>query len=224
MKGLAAVGVVLLLGLTAGCAGAPSRRLPAPGPGATAPPGLVAGVWTRGPGVYRLRQSVLFEYGSVEMPMMGFMELDTGRKRARLVAMDDLGVKLFDLTVSRDSVAENFLLPKLARPGLAQAVGESVRRIFLSFEPEEGDAFWREPDAYWLGREEGGGELRFRFDPGSGALVEKTASGEAGEWSVRYADYREVGGSSLPGTVVLEDRTAGYQLSLWLEGGKRVDG
>lgn len=213
---VAALFATLLVG-AGGCGG----RLQTP-PAERAPEALVRQVWTRGPGVYRLRQSVLFEYGPVRLPMAGFLELDTGRKRARLVAMDDFGVKLLDLTVSRDAVVENFVLPKLARPGLARAVGESVRRVFLSFEPEAGDALRRGPDGPVLRREEGRRELRFRLDPDTGALVEKRASGGGERWTVAYADFRDVDGTRLPARIVLRDRAAGYTLSLWLESGRRV--
>ncbi|MDX9710781.1 MAG: hypothetical protein RBT64_14650, partial [Trichloromonas sp.] len=101
---------------------------------------LLAADWRAAPGRWRIRQLGLFELRGLRLPMEGFLELDNDERRVRLVALEGLGLKLFDLTVTVDGVEVHHLLPDLAKdPRLAEAIATSVRRIFLAPRPGSGD-------------------------------------------------------------------------------------
>jgi hypothetical protein len=211
--------ITLLLLLTA-C----SAPAPAPTPVIEpAPPGLAAGdlaaaVWTARPQVLRLRQTARFSFRGREVPMIGMMELDTRRNEARLVAVDQMGVKLFDLGVSEDGVRENYLLPQLARyPRFGEAVAASLRRIFLVPEPEQADAVLETAEGYRLSGERDGGQVAFLFGGDPVRLLEKSAWGRKDDWRVVYLDYRTSPEGFFPGEIVLEDRRAGYRLDLRID-------
>jgi hypothetical protein len=218
--------IMLLLLLTA-CA-APA---PAPTPVIEqAPRGLTAGdlaasVWTARPQLLRLRQTARFSFRGREVPMIGMMELDTLRNEARLVAVDQMGVKLFDLGVSEDGVMEYYLLPQLARhPRFGEAVGVSLRRIFLAPRPAPASDVLRETTGgYRLDGERDGGRVAFLFGGDPVRLVEKCATGEKDDWRVVYLDYRQTPEGIFPGEIVLEDRRAGYRIDLRIDSVRQTE-
>lgn len=185
---------------------------------------LLTPLWTAPDGIWRLRQSGLFELRGRRLPLSGFLQLDTRRQTARLVGMNDMGVKFFDLTVMPETTQEHFLLPELAAtPGLSGAVATAVRRIFLVPQPRPDDVLDIGRDRYRLSRREAAGTVEFLFGGEPPLLLEKSTRGAVGEWRARYYEYRDVAGRRLPGGIVLEDARAGYRLTLWLEEARKVD-
>lgn len=182
---------------------------------------LAAADWRAAPGVWRIRQSGLFELRGRRLPMEGFLELDNDGRRVRLVALEGLGLKLFDLTVTVDGVEVHHLLPDLAKePRLAEAVAASVRRIFLTPRPDAGDRLEIRERDYRL-TQPGGERVEFLFGGEPPLLLETRVRGAAGDWRVGYYQYREAAGVPIPEGILLQDRRAGYRLTLWLESVKR---
>jgi len=185
---------------------------------------LAAGAWTAQPGVYRLRQTVLFEFRGARVPMVGMMRLDLDERRARLVAMNDLGVKFFDLAVDEGGEVQNYLLPELSRfPHFSEAVAASVRRVFLTPCPQRSDALDLDADRYLLRRPYEGGTVRFDFAGREPRLIETEVATERERWQARYFEYRLAGQTAYPRGIILDDRVAGYRLTLWLNEVERID-
>jgi hypothetical protein len=211
------VAASLCLALLSGCAPAlPFAPTPAAPTRSLTVQELIDPVWTRE--AWRIRQSVLFEFRGARVPMAGFMLFDPQAGIARLIGLNEMGVKLFDLEVFPDTFQEHFLLPELGRyPGLTDAVAESVRRIFLAPQPEVGDAMHIGGSAYRLGRNVDGRQTLFLFGGPGATLLEKSRRGDGEDWRVRYFEYRPAGEFLVPGGILLEDRLAEYRLTLWLE-------
>lgn len=186
---------------------------------------LSDGLWSGGSGSLMVRQSALFEFGGMKVPIAGVMKLDRSAKVARLVGMNDMGVKLYDISVDAASSQAHFIIPDLARyPGFAEAVASSVRRIFLYPEPAADDTLERTKANYLLTREESdGGTTRFVFGGADSQLLEKQYRGPAGSWLVRYYQYNPQQGRLFPGGIVLDDDRAGYRLTLWIESVENSD-
>ena len=186
---------------------------------------LVSGLWSAGAGNLLIRQSALFELEGMRVPIAGIMKLDRSAKVARLVGMNDMGVKLYDISVDTVSSQAHFIIPDLARyPGFAEAVAVSVRRIFLAPEPAPGDTLERSATNYLLTRENGaGGTLRFMSGGTDALLLEKKFRGPAESWQVRFYQYQRQQGQLFPGGIVLDDNRAGYRLTLWIESVEKSD-
>jgi hypothetical protein len=166
-------------------------------------------------GSWEIRQSALFELRGAKVPMTGLLALEPGK--ARLVGLNDLGVKLFDLTVTPDGYEENFLLAELGRlPGAAEAVAASVRRIFLSPAPSPEDRMERSATEIRLSRAEGNRKITFIFGGAEADLRETRVRGGE-EWRARYYNYSPAGGNRIPGGIVLDDSRGKSRLTLWLE-------
>jgi hypothetical protein len=210
----------------AGCAGF-GRLCLEPGERAAtrllSPAALAERVWTAAPGRYYLRQAALFEFGQARVSADGLVRLDTGSGEARLVAVNEMGVKLFDLSVTRETVTENFLLPDLARvPGLTRSVAACLRAVYLDHRPRPTDALTTGRYTYELRRREGEGELVCTFS-GLETLLLKEYEAPGESWAVRFHDYRPTDGLLVAGRTVFTDRRAGYRVTLLLQEVKRAD-
>jgi hypothetical protein len=211
--------------LATGCARLPfAVTEPVPMPPEITAAELSALTWTAVPHTLRMRQSGLFEFRGRKVPLVGFMVLDNTAATARLVGMNDLGVKFFDLEVGEKGVREHFVLPELAKyPGFAEAVASSVRRIFLTPRPSREDGLEIDPQEARLVRREAGRNLTFVFGGSGPEWLETRAAGEKEEWRVRFFQYRRENGLTFPAGIVLDDEKAGYRLILWIESVKRSD-
>lgn len=180
---------VLLLG---GCAAAPR-----PQSAAAAPP-----AWLAEPAVWRIRQVVLIELGEMKFPMQGLLELDTAAGTVRLAALDDFGVTLFRLAVTRTDERVDFILPLVPQgAAVTRSVAASLRRIYL----EPGLA--------------ASGANGLSLEPGpDGAPA--SASPRGGGWRVWYDEYGDAGGVPVPRSIRYQER-GGASLTIRQESVKR---
>ncbi|GFO62357.1 DUF3261 domain-containing protein [Geomonas paludis] len=218
MKRIALLLSAALLVLLAGCAGVPfeATELVPTVPRSAAE--LADGLWSRQRAPLVLRHSALFEWQGMRVPVEAMLSLDTKAGEARLVAMNEMGVKLYDITVLRDGSRANFVMPDLARyPGFAEAVALSVRRIFLAPAAAADDRLTVASRSYQTSREEGSATLRFTFGGAEAQLLEKSCRGADQSWRVRYYRYQRRDGILFPGGIVLDDDRAGYRLTLWID-------
>lgn len=212
----------LLLACLASCAHGP---FPEP-PGVEVEPGLGAGAlvrayWPPPGGVFRVKQTAVLEIRGSRMPMLGVMELDTRTPRARLVALNDLGVKLLDITVTPSDTRAHYVLPGLDRQaGLVDVVAESLRRVYLTPPPAPEDSPAETPTRYRTLRRGTGMDLRYTFRGDPLRLYEKAAGPWGEGWTARFYEYR---GTAHPGGIVLHDTLAPYRLTLWLDEVRMID-
>ncbi|OGU12156.1 MAG: hypothetical protein A2075_09935 [Geobacteraceae bacterium GWC2_58_44] len=185
---------------------------------------LSGGLWNSGSGSLLIRQSALFELKGMRVPITGIMKLDLATRSARLVGMNDMGVKLYDISVDPAKSRANFVVPELAGyPGFTEAVALSVRRIFLEPVPAADDALTLSRSSYRLSRESADATLGFLFGGARAQLLEKTCRGKGCSWRVRYYQYQQQQGNLFPGGIVLDDDRAGYRLTLWIESVDKTD-
>ena len=224
MKNLAA-GLCAAL-ILAGCA--IPRISPAPVP--PSPPGWTAAqlhdlLWMAVPATVRLKQSARFTFRGRTVPMAAMMELNGSQGRARLVAVNELGIKLFDLEVSATTVKEHFVLPELARiPRFGEAVAISVRRLFLAPRPRVGDDRLDYVNGRYrmLGKRLSG-EVEFFFGGDPPLLAETRMDGEGERWQAVFRDYRMLGAGFWPYDIRLQDQRAGYLLELRILEARGID-
>ncbi|WP_260749985.1 DUF3261 domain-containing protein [Geoalkalibacter halelectricus] len=167
----------------------------------------------------RIHQTAHLSMRGREFQMIGLMELDTGKNEARLVGLNEFGVKLFDLEVTENDVTEHYLLPQISRfPQLSEAVGLSLRRIFLFPAPApDQDALSYSAGGYRLAGDRGEQKVLFQFGGDPVRLIEKTVYQGPEHWRVVFFDYQKSPQGDYPGRILLEDRQAGYRLELNIE-------
>jgi hypothetical protein len=179
-----------VLTLLCGCAVAPRQQTPS-----AAPP-----AWLTAPAVWRIRQVVLIEIGGAQFPVQGMLELDTAAGTVRLAALDDFGVTLFRLSITRTGERVDFILPVVPRgEDVVRSVAASLRRVYL--EPV------------------GDGVHRVAGPDGSVASARPAGSDS---WQVWYAEYGDAGGVPVPRLIRYRER-GGASLTIRQEGVRRVE-
>lgn len=186
---------LLVVLLFAGCASAPRREAPS-----AAPP-----AWLAEPAVWRIRQVVLIELGEMQFPVQGLLELDTEAGSVRLAALDDFGVTLFRLTITRTDERVDFILPLVPRGAdVTRSVAASLRRIYL--EPGLAAA----------------GANGLFFEPNPDGTVASASQRGGGDWKVGYDEYGPAGNVPVPRLIRYKER-GGASLTIRQESVKRVD-
>lgn len=207
--------LLLVLACTLGCAHGPfpaAERVPTdPAVGAAE---LIAVHWPpRGVGL-RVRQTAVLEIRGSRMPMIGLVQLTPGGESLRMLALNDLGVKLLDVSVTEQAVEAHYVLPGLERQaGLVEVVAESARRVFLTPRPTAEDRVVAGATSYRIEHRAGGATTTHTYAGSPPQLIETAGA----EWSVDFYQYRDTGGGVHPTGIVLADRAAPYRLTLWIE-------
>jgi hypothetical protein len=175
---------------------------------------LVSTSWPESSRRYRIRQTVLFELRGAKVPMTGLMNLDTTRGSVRLVAVNDLGVKFFDLELDRKTQRLHYLLPELERfPGFDGVVAKAVRRIFLAPRPDGDESLQRSDNRYLLSD----GTTSFEFGGAGPQLLAIERRSDDESWRLDFYEFRGRDGRMNPGGVILKDRKADYRLTIWFD-------
>lgn len=208
--------VVFVGALLCSCASHPfERHQPQPLPVLTA--SQLVDSWWLAPGHrYLCRHSGLLEVFMRKVALEGVVKIDTTKHTARLVAMDTMGVKLFDLLVTNHDHQLNYLLPVLEEhPKLPKMVAQSLRAIFLQPNPSVQDQLVQHQRRSLLISADSAGDS-FEFIGMPVRLHRKVVDSKSASWSVEYNQYRYQNGLWAPTGIVLDD-DSGFRLTLWIQ-------
>ncbi len=221
----ASILISLILFVLSGCSSIPFKKTELVPTRPTTAKELVSTLRSFGSGKLLIRNSALFEFHGVKTPIEGVMKLDLDKKHARVVAINEMGIKLFDLSINRTTSDPLFVILNLKEfPGFTEAVATSVRRIFLDPEPSQDDTLSTNSDSYLLTRRENGKTISFLIGGAAPGLLEKSSVSPDESWKVSYFEYlRDSDLPPFPRGILLDDELAGYRLTLWLESVEKSD-
>jgi hypothetical protein len=158
-----------------------------------------------------VHQMAIVQFKGRKMPLTGVLLLDGAGRSARLVTMNEMGGKLFDITVTKTGRKEHFVFPFMAeQTRILDALALSVRRIFLQG-PLATDHAHSDGKLIQLVHQAEGETVLFTFCAEERTLRRK--SGKGG-WIVEYQNHRPVGGVLFPHRITYEDGRSGYGLTL----------
>jgi hypothetical protein len=211
---------VLLLGvaLLAGCSVAPFRETPPVCMAAVDPQQLLAQYREALPERLQLLNSVVFAYRWRAFTGIGLLEIDRPAQTFRIVCLNPLGVKLFELSGDAQQTEAHFVMPPLLEQGgdFAGTVGEDIRRIYFDVVPAPAASIVRQRHAIVFRQPSGDGVLEYVFAGVAGDLAEKRFYDAADDlvWKVSYYEYREDHGKRSPQGIVLVNYRHGYRLTV----------
>jgi len=204
---------VLLFLLLSGCSSAPLPFAPHPVVPVRAGvdrAGLLAGDWRAGLPAGRWRQSALFEWHGRRLPMNGLLQFDRQGHSLQLLALNDLGLKLFLLRLDRTTQQLQLFQPALkGYAGLEDLLATALRRLLLQGPIPATARLQRQADGYLLQQSDEGRRAWFRF---SGEPPLLTAYGEGNDWQVDFYQLQDHQGRLWPEGMVLQDHRRGYRL------------
>ncbi|MFW6387276.1 MAG: hypothetical protein ACOC0G_01215 [Thermodesulfobacteriota bacterium] len=187
---------------------------------------LIQNHWLNQENTWRLRQSALLEIGTRKNALEGFVRLDLKQRQVRLVALNEMGLVVFDLHVDPHSEKLMRALPQVRKiKGFATGVGASLRHIFLTPRPRADDTLEDHGHYQRLVRREmqehgeKSGRLEFVFDC-AGNLRRTRLQSATSTWQVLYSAYREyalkAGHVEIPESIVLHNAQQRMKLTLTL--------
>ncbi len=163
-----------------------------------------------------LRHTVFVEAEGQVHIVQGFMHLDAKRSDVRIIGMSELGMKLFDISVTPDGHVQSFVSPVMdnSQDALAAQIVLSVRRIFMSFDVSQDFVSYSDSESLLMISRFHGRKVVHECSL-KGKVLRKTLDpGRA--WDVEYTDYRDINGVYLPGRIAYHDQRAGYKLVMEL--------
>lgn len=214
---MARLAIIILIALLAACTPlTPKQALTTDCPVQPSVENLVSNHWLESDHIWRLRQSALLEIGRRKIPLEGFLRLDLGRSEARLLAMNEMGLVMFDLQLDQQGQILKRAIPQLKKMnGFAQGIAQSLRQIFLQPRPLSDDHVDMTANSQRLWRIIPDGSVGFTFDC-LGDLRTTRLNAEEGDWRVAYDRYQDFGVNRLPGQITLNDYRNGIKLTLWM--------
>ncbi len=211
---------LLLLSLTACVSATPPQHFPKNCLAQASIVQLLEENWLNQAQVWRLRQATLLEAGGKSFPLEGFLRLDLLQGDARLVAMNETGLVLFDLQVTRSDYHLHRAIPQLREVDhFAKGVAQSLRHIFLPPQPQEDDLLENRENIQQLSQISNHRNVDFSYDC-QGDLRTIRLKGEDGNWLVAYDEYRSFDNSRIPTQIIMNDYRQRLKLSLWVREGK----
>lgn len=201
-----------LLVLLCGCT-APS--LDPPGVAAATPrsEALAGSFWGNSGHLFQGRYSAVLEWDGQLVTFQGVLMIDTRQRQARLVALSDLGARLFDISLTPEQTSVHTSLPHFGISRMRERGASAVRRMLLGYLPGVHDGVTLDAQTL-LSRCSHDVCLRSGFDPDTGVLLGKEYRARQPLWRATFADYRQTGGFQVPGRLEYADICRGDRLTM----------
>ncbi|NVN97879.1 MAG: DUF3261 domain-containing protein [Geobacteraceae bacterium] len=158
--------------------------------------------------------SVVFDYAGIKFLGLGFIEIDRKNESFRVVCLNPMGVKLFDLSGDKIGTVTNFAIEPMAKQGdIAALVAADIRRIYFNSVLEKYVELRHGEHELLFGGGTPSGYLEHIYSGINGDLAEKRFyKDQFISWQVSYHDYRSIDGKRFPHGIVLTNYRDGYQL------------
>jgi hypothetical protein len=201
--------------LLAGCSGIPFRETPLVPMAGTDPTNVVERFKADSPDAFQLLNTIVFEYRWRKFSGLGMVGVDTKDRTFVIACINQMGVKLFELTGDREGAVTGFVMPELAKQGnFAEVVGEDIKRIYFDLLPSPQATIEREK--YRQGS--GTGLLEYVFAGPEGNLLEKNYYEDGfAVWTISYYEYTRNKGKLYPAGTILKNAKYGYSLMVKLK-------
>jgi len=171
------------------------------------------------PDRFRLLNTIVFEYNWKTFSGIGFVDVDTAERTGALVCINQMGMKLFELSIEKDSINTIFALPEFTKKGnFGKTVGEDIKRTYFDLVPSKEAEIDRKKFSVVFRQQEGGGIAEYIFSGPEQYLTEKTYY-EKGTpvYRVSFYEYQNKDGKIYPGGTILKNYLYGYRLIIRLK-------
>jgi len=210
--------VIILLHLT-GCAGIPFQKAERVPVGKIEPGKVKEQFALMLPEKFRIINSMVFEYKGEAFSFIGYSDVDTLEKTFAVAGLNQVGIKLFELTGNNDKTELKFAVEEFTKRGnFAEAVAGDIKKIYFDRLPGEGAVASMEKYEIVFARNENGATIEHIFAGAGNLLVEKRYTVDnIAVWSVNYYEYRIENGKLYPAGIILENHKYDYRLIIRLK-------
>jgi len=211
----ARIGWLVLLAVVGGCAKLPFAAEPLPTL-VNPDPATMRDSFARGlPNRFTTDDTIIIHAPfHDDLAVLGVLRVDRPAGTFELIALNHLGIKLFDLSGDREKVSIGYLLPPLM--GLKDVlmwIGRDIGRMYLDVVPSEGAKVEIGSNEILFIDKESAGTVVYEFGGDPAVLREKWQKGFFGTpWDVRYFQYSTQFGGLYPRGVVMDNGRYHYRI------------
>jgi hypothetical protein len=202
-----------------GCAVIPFQKTSYVPMDSAEPQVLVDAFRNNSPESFQIMNTIVFEYNWNKFSGIGYIYVDTAEKAFRVVCMNPMGVKLFELSGNKGGIVQHFVLEQFSKQGnFAGTVGEDIRRIYFDLLPSLAAYIKKKKYEIVFSEPSGAGVMEYKFAGTGGYLVEKNYYEETTlNWGISYYEYLEKNGRIYPRGIILNNYKYGYSLTIKLK-------
>jgi len=205
----------LLLILVAGCGSEPFQREPLPelvNPNAKAIRDAFAATI---PSRFTSDDTVIIQAPfHDDLAVLGVLRVDRVAGTFELVALNQIGVKLFHVAGDRTTATVRFAIPPLmAHEDLLLAVAQDIRRMYFDLVPTDTAQTQISPTMVQFSQSTPQGNVEEHFGGNPPVLLEKQLDGLFGPvWKVSYYEYHQQSGGLYPRGIVMDNHQYHYRI------------
>jgi len=86
----------------------------------------------------RLLNTIVFEYNWRTFSGIGFVDVDIPERACSLACINQMGMKLFEISIDKENINTTFALPEFTSKGdFAKMVGTDIKRIYFDLVPSD---------------------------------------------------------------------------------------
>jgi hypothetical protein len=166
-----------------------------------------------------LLNTIVFEYNFKTFSGIGFIDVDTAESTCSLVCINQMGMKLFELSIDKDSINTLFALPEFTAQGdFGKMVGDDLKRTYFGLVPSKEAEVERNKYSLVFRQQEGEGTAEYVFSGPDQYLTEKTYYEKGSPvWRVSFYEYFNKDGKIYPGGTILKNYLYDYRLIIRLK-------
>lgn len=180
---------------------------------------VAQGFKERSPERFQLLNTIVFDYGWNRIMALGYSDIDVRENKFKVICINPVGIKLFELSGDKDNTVSHFVMPEFAgKSDFTKFVGSDIRRIYFDLTPSLVAVAEKRRYKIVFKERSGQGVMQYVFAGAGYNMIEKSYY-EEGEpvWRASYYEYREHQGKSYPGGIVLKNMKYGYTLTIKLK-------
>ncbi len=213
-----AIPLIILL-LIAGCAGIPFQSAPVMSMEKVEPGFVKERFLLMLPDRFQIISTIAFEYKGQSVSFIGYSDIDAKKKTFTVAGINQVGIKLFEITGDSDKTDLRFAIEEFTKKGnFAEAVAGDIRKIYFNRLPADSSKVYKKKHEIVFVQDEPEAVIEFVFAGPDNLLVEKRCIMDNKViWRANYYEYREKNGKLHPAGIILENIKYGYKLIMRLK-------
>ena len=171
------------------------------------------------PDRFQIISTIAFEYKGQSISFIGYSDIDTKEKIFTVAGINQVGIKLFEITGNSDKIELKFAIEDFTKKGnFTEAVAGDIRKIYFNRLPSDSSKVYKKKCEIVFVQNEPGEVIEFVFAGPGNLLVEKRCIVDnQAIWRVNYYEYRENNGKLHPAGIILENIQYDYKLIMRLK-------
>lgn len=202
-----------------GCAHAPFKQISYVPVSRVDAQKIPAGFSQRLPERFELINSSVFTYRHMKFSCLGPARIDMPAESFTAIGMNQMGIKLFEMSFSNGIVKSEYVFPEIAKYGnFAAASGEDIKNMYLDRVPPAESSVITEKYRIIFRVPRENGFLDYVFAGKDNLLIEKNMFKNGRKiWSVFYYEYIVNKGKVFPAGIILKQYSHNYRLTVRLK-------